>query len=87
MPISFLMVFTLPIFASHFSERKAVVLTPHAEMVATAILETKPSAAELEAFQKKWPQYFAADPFYNPNLSKRDGTFSIEHLDTPPDRK
>jgi hypothetical protein len=34
--------------------------------------------AELERLQKKWPQYFAADPFYNPNLSTRDATFSID---------
>jgi hypothetical protein len=58
---------------------KRIVLTPYAEMVAaTAIFETKPTNSEAETFRKKWPQYFAADPFYNPNLSKRDGTFSIK---------
>ena len=58
---------------------KRLVLTPYAELFATAeIVETKPSPSETNAFQKKWPQYFAADPFYNPNLSKRDGTFSIK---------
>jgi GT2 family glycosyltransferase len=36
-----------------------------------------PSKGESDHFRAKWGQYFENDPFYNPNLSYDDGTFTI----------
>jgi GT2 family glycosyltransferase len=59
---------------------KRIVFNPYAELACTSAYRTSSTLphAELERLQKKWPQYFAADPFYNPNLSTRDATFSID---------
>jgi GT2 family glycosyltransferase len=59
---------------------KRIVFNPYAELACTSAYHTSSTLphAELERLQKKWPQYFAADPFYNPNLSTRDATFSVE---------
>lgn len=35
------------------------------------------SAADVCYLKTKWPKTFERDPFYNPNLSKNDGSFSI----------
>ena len=56
-----------------------IVLTPYAELIRQdQSPDPRPAVAELEYFKKRWPQYVAADPFYNPNLSRRDATFSID---------
>lgn len=56
-----------------------VLTTPFAELERCHHREIEyPSEAELLSFTERWPQQSAADPFYNPNLSKSDGTFSID---------
>ena len=40
--------------------------------------ELNASAEEKEYFVKKWSKTIENDPFYNPNLSKKDGSFSID---------
>jgi GT2 family glycosyltransferase len=56
-----------------------IVLTPYADLMHTgANTVSSPTDTELGCFKKRWPRHFAADPFYNPNLSRRDGRFEIE---------
>lgn len=56
-----------------------IVLTPYADLMSTgAEPAASPTEPELTCFKKRWPRHMAADPFYNPNLSKRDGKFSIQ---------
>ena len=58
---------------------RRIAMTPYAKLVHTVqAQDIEPSAGELEYLQKRWPRQMSCDPFYNPNLSKRDGTFSIE---------
>lgn len=59
-----------------------IVFTPYAEMMKAdkrkrLNFEQNPTAAEIEFFTKKWQRVCENDPFYNPNLSKKDGSFSI----------
>lgn len=60
-----------------------IVFTPYAELVKTdqkkrLNLEKNPTAAEKNNFVRKWRETVERDPFYNPNLSKKDASFSIE---------
>ena len=56
-----------------------IVVTPFAEFVRTANnSKQKASDGERLAFTKKWGKVMERDPFYNPNLSKKDGSFSID---------
>jgi len=60
-----------------------IVFTPFAKLMkidpkVKLNLEKKPSAKEARYFSSKWPEPLKSDPFYNPNLSKRDGSFSID---------
>ncbi|MCY7345519.1 MAG: glycosyltransferase [Pyrinomonadaceae bacterium] len=54
-----------------------VVWTPHAELVQIdgrklLNLQKTPTAAEREFFKEKWRNLIERDPFYNPNLSRRE---------------
>ncbi|MEP7213399.1 MAG: glycosyltransferase [Acidobacteriota bacterium] len=56
-----------------------IVFTPYAELIRKKMLPAAdPTEAEFKYFEKRWLRHFVHDPFYNPNLSKRDGTFSIK---------
>ena len=60
-----------------------IVFTPYAELIKIdkqkrLNIEENPAAAEKEYFTKKWHEVMKCDPFYNPNLSKKVGSFSIE---------
>ncbi len=60
-----------------------IVFTPYAEIQKIddkerLDFEQKPTAAEKEYFVKSWREIVECDPFYNPNLSKKDAGFSIE---------
>lgn len=60
-----------------------IVYTPYAELIKTnekkrLNLEKDPTAGEKEFFVKKWQKFIENDPFYNPNFSKKDASFSID---------
>lgn len=60
-----------------------IVVTPYAELIQTTdripkILSEPRSETERINFEKKWPEYLHSDPFYNPNLSRAKGDFSID---------
>jgi GT2 family glycosyltransferase len=58
-----------------------VVFTPFAELITGDIPPNslgKPSHEEAQYFRDKWKRYCESDPFYNPNLSKKDASFSID---------
>lgn len=60
-----------------------IVFTPYAELIKVdenrrLNLEKNPTAAEKRYFVEKWNEVIDRDPFYNPNLSKKNGGFSIE---------
>ncbi len=60
-----------------------IVYTPSAELIKIDAkrrlnLEKKSTAEEKNRFIEKWKKIVESDPFYNPNLSKRDANFSIE---------
>ena len=40
--------------------------------------EKRPSAKEIDYFSGKWREVIDRDPFHNPNLSKKDASFSID---------
>ncbi len=59
-----------------------VVFTPYAELIQKdknrqSHLNTSPTAGETKFFTRKWQKYIMSDPAYNPNFSKKDGSFSI----------
>ncbi|CAA9408188.1 MAG: Glycosyl transferase, group 2 family [uncultured Pyrinomonadaceae bacterium] len=59
-----------------------VVFTPYAELIKTDAkkrlnLEKDSTAVEKYNFMQKWRETVERDPFYNPNLSKKDASFSI----------
>ncbi len=59
-----------------------IVFTPYAELQKLRTsgrlnLELAPSAEEKRYFAERWRDICARDPFYNPNLSRKDGSFSI----------
>ncbi|MFN6964725.1 MAG: glycosyltransferase [Pyrinomonadaceae bacterium] len=56
-----------------------IVFDPYAEMRSrVALLRRRASAAEIAAFERRWANCITHDPFYNPNLSRRDASFSID---------
>jgi len=60
-----------------------IVFTPYAELVKISEkkrlnFEENPTVSENEYFVKKWKEALKNDPFHNPNLSKKDGSFAIE---------
>lgn len=60
-----------------------IVFTPYAELIKIdtkrrSSLEEDTTAEEKKRFVEKWHQVIKRDPFYNPNLSKKDASFSID---------
>lgn len=56
-----------------------IVFTPFVEMVREMeLLQKMPTTSEEQNFRKRWSSYIETDPFYNPNLSKKDANFSID---------
>jgi glycosyltransferase involved in cell wall biosynthesis len=60
-----------------------IVFTPYAELIQTdekkrLNLQKEPTAGERNYFTQRWRKFVESDPFYNPNLSKKDAGFSIE---------
>ncbi len=60
-----------------------IVFTPYAELIKNDAnkrlnLERNSTAGEKDFFVKKWSGVMKRDPFYNPNLSKRAASFSID---------
>ncbi|HLM59699.1 MAG TPA: hypothetical protein VK308_02735, partial [Pyrinomonadaceae bacterium] len=60
-----------------------IVFTPYAELMKIdekrrLNLEKNPTAGEKDFFIKRWCEIVERDPFYNPNLSKKNASFSIE---------
>lgn len=58
-----------------------IVFTPYAELKETNAKEPSnhedATAAEKDYFVEKWAKFIECDPFCNPNLSRKDGSFSI----------
>jgi GT2 family glycosyltransferase len=60
-----------------------IVFTPYAELIETdekrrLNLQESSTAGERDYFVRKWQKFINRDPFYNPNLSKKDASFSID---------
>lgn len=60
-----------------------IIYAPFAELIKIdenrlACLQEPPASEEKTRFHKKWQKYIDRDPFYNPNLSKKDASFSID---------
>jgi O-antigen biosynthesis protein len=57
-----------------------IVFTPNAELIQFSAEKRSnhPTASEREYFHKRWNGIIARDQFYNPNLSKKDASFSID---------
>ncbi len=60
-----------------------IAFTPYAELIKTDTkrrlnLEKDSTTDEKNNFMQKWRETVERDPFYNPNLSKKDASFSIE---------
>jgi len=60
-----------------------IVFTPYAELIETdekrrLNLQKSSTAGERDYFVRKWQKFITRDPFYNPNLSKKDASFSID---------
>lgn len=60
-----------------------IVFTPYSELVKTdekkrLNAQKAPTAEERDYFVRKWRKFIERDPFYNPNLSKKDAGFSIK---------
>ena len=55
------------------------IYTPHAKLyhLETASRDRLPPTAEIVAFVERWGGAIAADPFYNRNLSRRNGQYEI----------
>lgn len=65
------------------AQKRRSLLTPYAEFLKkedgkTLNFELKPGASEEKYFREKWRDECERDPFYNPNLSKKDASFAIE---------
>lgn len=71
-------------FCLKLREKKyRIVLTPYAELIKIdkqkrLNFEENPNASEIEYFTEKWCEIMKNDPFYNPNFSKYDASFSID---------
>jgi len=64
-------------------KNQRIVFTPYAELIKIDItkqlnLEKNPTAAETNLFVERWREVIKRDSFYNPNLSKKDASFSID---------
>lgn len=61
---------------------RRVVFTPYAEFMRTSLgqlnFEKSAGAEEIAAFTQKWKEAVENDPFYNPNLSRKNGNFEID---------
>ncbi|HEV8593153.1 MAG TPA: glycosyltransferase [Pyrinomonadaceae bacterium] len=59
-----------------------IVFTPYAKLIelteSRAEARKAPSKSEADYFVSRWKEYVEQDPFYNPNLSKKDASFSID---------
>lgn len=60
-----------------------IVHTPHAELMTSRKgtqpkVRSAPSFEESRTFAVRWAKYIMQDPFYNPNLSKKDASFSVD---------
>ena len=56
-----------------------IVLDPYVDFTCNKNFERqKPSAIEEKYFRQRWHQHIRSDPFYNPNLSRLDGAFTVE---------
>ncbi|HEY0429091.1 MAG TPA: glycosyltransferase [Pyrinomonadaceae bacterium] len=60
-----------------------IVFTPYAELIKASekmpvSAEKAPTDAERKYFSRRWQKLVERDPFYNPNLSKKDASFSID---------
>ncbi len=65
------------------AKNQRIVFTPYAELMKIDItkqmnLEKNPTAGEKNQFAARWREIIERDSFYNPNLSKKDASFSIE---------
>ena len=59
-----------------------IVYTPHAQLIhaeskTRAHVEKTPSPYEVRYMQKKWSHVIARDPYYNPNLTRLNESFSL----------
>lgn len=64
-------------------KKRRIVFTPYAELIKIDIgkklnLEKSQSAEETVQFVERWREVIKRDAFYNPNLSKKDASFSID---------
>lgn len=64
-------------------KNQRIVFTPYAELIKINIkkqlnLEKNPTVEETNQFIARWREIIERDSFYNPNLSKKDASFSIE---------
>jgi glycosyltransferase involved in cell wall biosynthesis len=64
-------------------KKHRIVFTPYAELTqinANKLLneQKKASEKETEIFKRKWRNIIGEDPFYNPNFSDKNGSFSIK---------
>lgn len=59
-----------------------IVFTPYAKLIelpeSRTELNQSPSKSEADYFISRWKKYVEHDPFYNPNLSKKDASFSVD---------
>lgn len=66
-----------------WKRNRRVVFTPYAEFMRVddsgkLNFEKGASAEEIAAVTEKWNETIEADPFYNPNLSRKNGNFEID---------
>ena len=64
-------------------KNQRIVFTPYAELIKVdekqrLNFEKNTTAAEESRFVGRWKNFIEHDPFYNPNLSKKDASFSID---------
>ena len=60
-----------------------IVFTPYAELKragekSRVVSQQTPSPEEVSVFRERWQNYANQDPFYNPNFSKKDASFSVD---------
>lgn len=60
------------------TKNRRVVFTPFAELIGSSLKTKAATGGEKDFFKRKWKAIIAADPFYNPNLSRRRSDFSIK---------
>jgi GT2 family glycosyltransferase len=58
---------------------RRVVVTPFSELIwRSRKADVHPTESERASFTERWREVVENDPFYNPNLSKADASFSIK---------